>query len=388
MKKVLFFLILFFSCVYGAEIIQNVGISKYAVLEVINNRTPIRDNYDEHANRISHLFKDTILFADKQTKNYYRVELAPNKYAWINKKDIEVQSIIPEKRYENVEKLLFKTDKSKYQLKIITPQKSAYTLIEDGNNLKFSLYDNRYDPLEVKVSNLSNNFYISDKFEDSLNIYFKNDKQLFGYSLDPIENGYLLTVKRPPKINKRKPLKGIKVVIDPGHGGCEKGVVAFGLEEKDINLQISKILKRELRKKGAKVYITRKKDKQVPLYSRVDFAKEKHADILLSIHQNALPNPKDIDKKHGVGTYYYNKQSYNLANAIQTKLLSATGFMDDKVNYRSFALTRPTDQLSVLIECGYLIYKPEADKLIDKDFQRKIAKAIAEGCEDCLRKNY
>ena len=62
--------------------------------------------------------------------------------------------------------------------------------------------------------------------------------------------------------------------------------------------------------------------------------------------------------------------------------------MDDKVNNRSFALTRPSEQLSVLIECGYLIYKPEADKLIDKKFQKMIAQAIVKGCEDCLRENY
>lgn len=388
MKKALIVLLLILGPICNAEKIQDVGIAKYAVLEVNQDRTPIRIDYNEDAHRISHLFKETILFADKQTKDYYRVELEPNKYVWVNKKYVEVQGIIPEKRYDSVKKLLFKTEKDKYYVKITTPQKSAYTLSENGNNLIFKLFDNRYDPVEVKISNLSNNFNLSNKFEDLLNIYFQNDKKLFGYGIQPFEDGYILTVKRPPEINKKKPLKGIKVVVDPGHGGCEKGASAFGFEEKDINLQISKLLKKELKKRGAKVYMTRKKDKQVPLYDRVDFALEKNADILLSIHQNALPNPKDINKKHGVGTYYYNNQSKALATAIQNRLLNATGFMDDKVNYRSFALTRPTEQLSVLIECGYLIYKPEADKLIDKNFQKKIVKAIAEGCEDCLKNNY
>jgi len=388
MKKILLALLLLFSCSFAVEKLENVGISKYAVLEVNQDRAPIRDNCDEFANRLSHLYKDTVLFADKQTKNYYRVELKPNKYAWINKKFVEVQGIIPDKRYQGIEKLIFDTQKHKYQVKIITPQKSAYTLDEDGDNLKFQLFDNRFDPVEVKISNLTKRFKLSNKFEDELNIDFYNDKKLFGYGLEPIDEGYLLNIKRPPKINKKKPLRGIKVVVDPGHGGDEYGAQAFGLREKDINLEISKILRKELRKRGARVYITRKKDKKVPLYDRVDFAKEKKADILLSIHQNALPNPKDIDKKHGVGTYYYNNESKALATTIQNRLLEATGFMDDKVNYRSFALTRPTEQLSVLIECGYLIYKPEADKLINKDFQKLIAKAIVKGCEDCLRENY
>ena len=388
MKKLLVFILLIFNFAYAAEKLENVGISKYAVLEVNENRVPIRNDYNENASRVSHLFKDTVLFADKQTKNYYRVELEPNNYAWINKKFVEVQGIIPEKRFEGIEKLIFKTDKDKYELKIVTPQKSAYTLVENGNNLKFNLFDNRFDPIQVKISDLSDKFKLSDKLEDEFRFDFNNDEKLFGYAIKAIDEGYILNIKRAPKINKKKPLKNIKIVIDPGHGGCENGVVSFGIKEKDVNLQISKLLRKELKKRGAIVYMTRKKDKQVYLYDRVDFADEKEADILLSIHQNSLPNPKEVDKKHGVGTYYYNKQSLALASSIQKSLLEATGFQDDKVNHRSFALTRPTNQLSVLIECGYLIYKQEADKLTDKKFQKLVAKAIAKGCEDCLRENY
>ena len=240
MKKVLFTLLLLSACCFAAEKLQDVGIAKYAVLEVNADRTPIRDNYDEYATRLSHLFKDTVVFADKQTKNYYRIELEENKYAWINKKFVEVQGIIPEKRFEGVEKLLFDTQKNKYQIKIVTPQKSAYTFVEDGNDLKFKLYDNRFDPVETKVSNLSSRFSLSNKFEDSLSINFKNDKKLFGYGIELTDDGYILNIKRPQKINRKKPLKGIRVVLDPGHGGSEYGACAFGLREKDINLQISK----------------------------------------------------------------------------------------------------------------------------------------------------
>jgi N-acetylmuramoyl-L-alanine amidase len=328
------------------------------------------------------------MFADKQTENYYRVELEENKYAWVNKKFVEVEGVIPEKRYEGIKKLLYRETKNKYQIKVVTPQKSAYTLIEDNDNLKFQLFDNRFDPVEAKIATLPSRFKISNKYEDEVKIDFYNDRKLFGYGVEATDDGYIINIKKPPSINKKRPLKHIKVVVDPGHGGDEYGAVSFGLREKDINLQIAKILKKELRKRGAKVYITRTKDKKVPLYDRVDFALKKDADILLSIHQNALPDPKKINEKHGVGTYYYNQESLPLATAIQNRLLQATGFMDDKVNYRSFALTRPTEQLSVLIECGYLIYKPEADKLINKDFQKLIAKAIVKGCEDCLREDY
>ena len=55
---------------------------------------------------------------------------------------------------------------------------------------------------------------------------------------------------------------------------------------------------------------------------RITFAKEKNSDILLSIHQNSLPNRKDINIKHGVGTYYYHNQAKPLAEHIQNNLLN------------------------------------------------------------------
>ena len=224
--------------------------------------------------------------------------------------------------------------------------------------------------------------------ENELNLKFLNKKPLFGYDIEKTDFGYVVSIKKPPHINQTKPLKNITITLDPGHGGIEKGACAFGLEEKAINLQIAKILRKELKKRGAKVYLTRTKDKQVNLYDRITFAKAKNSDILLSIHQNSLANPKDIDKKHGVGTYYYHPQAKPLADKIQEELVNSTKFRDDNVNYASFALTRPTSQLSVLIECGYIIKHDEAKKLIDKKFQKLIAKAITKGCENYLKESF
>ncbi len=388
MKKIFLLLILLFSPVFANSDLQDVGIAKYAVLEALADNTPLREKPDENAKRISHLFKDSVLFADKQNDKYYRIDLNNNNYAWINKKLVEVQAIIPEKRFENIEKISFKENKKKYQFNIETNSISAYEFKEKNNNLDFTLFDNRYDPTEIKVDKINKKFTLPKAIENDFKIQYENDKPIFGYDISKDEKGYLIEIKKAPLINAKKPLKHRIVVVDPGHGGCEKGACAFNLEEKKLNLQISKKLKKELKRKGAKVYLTRTKDKQVDLYKRVEFAKEKQADLLLSIHQNSLPNPKYVDKKHGVGVYYYNDFSYPLANKIQDNLLIATNFKDDKVNHASFVLTRPTAQPSVLIECGYIIRKEEALKLADKKFQKIIAKAIAKGCEEYLREAF
>lgn len=388
MKKWILILALITMQGVMANELQDVGIAKYAVLEVLDDNTPLRLKDSEYSARLTHLFKNAVLFADKQNENYFRVELKENDFAWINKKFVEVQAIIPEKRFDNINKITFKNEKNNYKALIQTPSQSAFIVKEEGNNLNFTLFDNRYDPILTKISNKNHRFILNEKIDNELNLKYLNNSPLFGYNVEKTEEGYLLSIKKAPCINKNKPLNNIVVTLDAGHGGCEKGAVAFGLEEKKINLQIVKLLKKELRKKGAKVYLTRTRDKQVSLGDRIAFAKEKQSDILLSIHQNSLANPTEIDKKHGVGTYYYHPQSQPLAQKIQDNLLIATNFKDDKVNHASFALTRPTSQISVLIECGYIIRKEEADKISNKKFQKVIAKAITKGCEEYLKESF
>lgn len=385
-KKLLLpiFLISFLNINCLAQSLKNVGISKYAVLEVKQDNCPIREKDNESAKRITHLFQNVVLFADKQNDNYYRVELSDKNYAFVNKKFVEVQAVIPEKRFENIKKITFKNTKNKYQLKFELPSYSPFMFKEQGNKLSFLLFDNRFDPTEVEIADLAENFSFPQKIDNNFDIEYKNEKPLFGYDVEKYEKGYILSVKKPPKINPKKPLKNIRIVVDPGHGGVEKGACAFDLEEKTINLEISKKLRNELKKKGAKVFLTRNKDKQVGLYERTAFAKEKDADILISIHQNSLPNRADIVKKYGTGTYYYHPQAKMLAESIKNNLVLATDFRDDGVNYASFVLNRPTLPVSVLVECGYIIRKEEADKLTDKKFQKRIAKAITKGVEEYL----
>lgn len=385
------FLLLNFAS-FAQDDLKDVGISKYAVLETTQNNTAIRFSPDENAKRVTNLYKDTVLFADKQNKNYYRVEFEkiPNKpdYYWVNKKYAEIQGIIPEKRFEEIEKITFLDKKDRYQIEILSKTKSAFVLKKAPNTLDFTLYDNHFDPTNTKIAHFSDNFKISNKIENKLEISYKTNEPFFGYGVNETEGGYVYTIKKAPKINYKKPLKNIKVVVDPGHGGKEKGACANGLEEKTLNLQISKKLQKELKKAGAKAYLTRKKDVTLPLYDRIDFAKEKDADILISVHQNSLPNIKQVDKKHGVGTYYYNDDSKNLAKHIEQSLIIMTGFRNDGVNYASFALTRPTDFISVLVECGYIIKKDEALKLADKKFQKRVAKGIVKGIKDYLREEF
>ena len=168
MKKTLILLLLSVLPAFASEELQDVGISKYAVLEVLKDNTPLREKADEFATRVTHLFKDAVLFADKQNDKYYRVELKDGKYVWVNKKHVEVQAVIPEKRFDNIEKVSFKEEHDRYIAKINTPSKSAFIFKEDGNNLDFTLFDNRFDPTEAEVKNKENNFKFANLISNEL----------------------------------------------------------------------------------------------------------------------------------------------------------------------------------------------------------------------------
>ncbi len=380
------------SSPYDAQTTKSVGIAKYAVLEIIEDWAPIRLKPDENSKRITHLFKGAVLFSDSQIKEYYRIELEKTKgkpdYYWISKKFVEVQGVIPEKRFEDIEKITFKNETNRYDIYIKTNTKGAFIIEDKPTGLDFTLYDNHFDPTGTKIIGKKSQFSLSDKIENKLEIKYSTKKPLFGYKVQNYEDGYIYTIKKPPSISNRRPLKNLIVVVDPGHGGIEKGACAFHLEEKTLNLQISKKLAHELRKRGAKVFLTRKNDEKIGLYERIDFAKEKNADIFISIHQNSLPNTKYLAKKHGVGTYYYNNQSKLMAQNVENSLVQNTGFRFDGVNNASFAVIRPTDFISILVECGYIIKADEAEKLADKKFQKVIAKSIVEGAENYLREAF
>lgn len=91
-----------------------------------------------------------------------------------------------------------------------------------------------------------------------------------------------------PSTNSNPPKKTFTVVIDPGHGGDKFGAVGRRSKEKEIVLEVSQILKKELEDKLAiNVILTRNTDVDVPFRTRSEIANKNHADIFISIHANS-----------------------------------------------------------------------------------------------------
>ena len=191
------------------------------------------------------------------------------------------------------------------------------------------------------------------------------------------------------------PLQDTIIMVDPGHGGRDSGTYYGEILEKDINLEISKVLEEELTKNGAIVYMTRKRDidlssiydsakKRGDLYRRLLMIKEKKSDLYISIHINWYQNTS----MKGAEVLYnsINKNNEKLARSIMKE------FKTDLESTRTIKTTdlymyRNTTTPGVLIECGYLSNPVERNLLRDKKYQQKISKSIVKGITNYLKKN-
>ena len=324
-------------------------------------------------NRMAHLQRNVPLIVDGENRGFYRVVLAENKFGWISKADV-------------------KTFVDDFALN--PAELSGYDYIDSEDYFTFVFHLSRQvpfgmvegDPFLMKFYNIKDypdNTYIMDfPVKDAL-----SGRKLIGYSGEYQGNDFVLKIRKPIITNDKKPLKGITIAVDAGHGGSEVGAVGcLGHKEKDITLLIAKNLEAELKKRGAHVVMTRSNDIYTGLKERVNIANKQDSAVFISIHGNALPDGMDPNKISGTSIYYYYNQAKPLADILINTITSQLGTNNDKVRQESFAVVRNTNALSILIETAYLINTDDNAKLINPEFQKQCAKAIADGLEEYFSK--
>jgi N-acetylmuramoyl-L-alanine amidase len=206
--------------------------------------------------------------------------------------------------------------------------------------------------------------------------------QQWGYKLRYDNTTLVLALRHPPTIKRerRNPLSGIKILLDPGHGGKESGAIGpNGYTEKEVNLVVSKLLRDELVKLGATVVMTRDTDVEVSLSDRMAMIHREAPAIALSIHYNALPDSGDAENTKGIGTFWYHPQAHSLAVFMHNYLVKRLNRPSYGVFWNNLALTRPHAAPSVLLELGFMINPEEFEWLTNPQEQQKLSKALADG---------
>ena len=222
------------------------------------------------------------------------------------------------------------------------------------------------------------------------------------------------------------------IIIDPGHGGKDPGTSYQGkLNEKDIVLNFSKVLKEKLINDGYRVFLTREIDKFIKLNDRVEFAKKKGADLFISIHADASKkdnvrgfsvytlSEKKMDKEaekvanlENKGSVFSrkgliginltqsrniiedwqikqafkraNRSSFEFAEILVNNVKKKSKLLNRPHRYAGFAVLKSPNYPSVLVELGFITNDKDRNNLRSKNWQSILANKFV----DAINENY
>src|SRR5437588_2452004 len=188
--------------------------------------------------------------------------------------------------------------------------------------------------------------------------------------------GACATGRRPSEPVAKDTSKSFStVVVDAGHGGKDNGAYRkFGGAEKIATLDVATRLARKLRESDLKIVMTRSTDIFIPLEQRVAIENAQKNSIFVSIHFN------DSRRRgiHGFETYYHSANSVDLANRIQSKLMTIPHSANRGVHAANFRVLRLAKYPAVLVECGFLSNRLEGGEARDAEYRETLADRIAE----------
>jgi N-acetylmuramoyl-L-alanine amidase len=220
---------------------------------------------------------------------------------------------------------------------------------------------------------------------DAATVRIRPHLPLWGYKAFYAPDGALvLRVREPPRIDPANPLRGLRIVVDPGHppGGATGPT---GLTEAEANLGISLRLAEQLRIRGAEVLMTRTTHTEVSLAARVEMATAWDADILVSVHNNAFPEGVNPFRRHGTSTYYFHPFSAALSSALNGEIQASTQIRDLGAIRGNLALVRPTWMPSALTESLFMPIPQQEAALRNPIFLEALAAAHVRGLERFAR---
>lgn len=180
-------------------------------------------------------------------------------------------------------------------------------------------------------------------------------------------------------------LVGKTIVIDPGHGGTDHGVVVpdgpLRWTESDLAFDLATRLEGRLAAVGMRVYLTRGPAPANPISgaARAELANSLNADLLISLHLDGHASPA----AQGVASYHYGTGNgvtstvgERLANLVQREVVVRTGLRDCRTHAKTWELLRLTRMPAVRVDLGYLTSPVDRERLIDPHFREQVVESI------------
>ena len=270
-------------------------------------------------------------------------------------------------------------------LRIPLSQRVPFQVLETERNLTIKFYGavGDVDWVRYGSDSLVQRLSWNQTGRDELTFSVDLAQPVWGYRTRWSRNDLMLEIRRPPRINHKRPLKDRVIALDPGHPPLG-ATGPTGLREAEANLAVALQLKTLLQAAGARVVLTRTADTAVDLWSRVALADSSGAELLVSIHNNALPDGVNPFTNNGTSVFYNQPRSMPLAADIQRALVHRLKLPDLGISRADLAVVRPTWMPAVLCEGMFLILPEQEMLLRSTRGQRLYARGVLEGIREFL----
>ena len=176
-------------------------------------------------------------------------------------------------------------------------------------------------------------------------------------------------------------LRGKRIVVDPGHGGPDRGVVVAGVAEADLMWDLARRLVGRMAATGMDAMLSRQENTCPAEIDRAAFANNAQADLVLSLHTDASYSMH----AQGLATFHFGGSGATstvgeaLAGFIHRELLIRTAMFDCRSQARTWELLRLTAMPTVRVEVGYLTHLGDRSRLLDPAFRDVVAEGILVG---------
>jgi N-acetylmuramoyl-L-alanine amidase len=370
----------------GLGKIEILAPTQLGVAEIASESGVTRTGPSTDYSRLTPLPKGTMASVTGKEGEWLRLDYG----AWINSKETTIISgaVAPQTVIRSVGyRQLAEATEMRFPLETAVP-----VSVEQGNNsFILTLYNTtaQTDTIRLDDDHLISRLDWQQVSPTQVKYTFNLKKlQQWGYKLRYDNTTLVLTLRHPPQLknSKRLPLSGIKIVLDPGHGGKESGASGpTGYLEKDVNLVVSKLLRDELAKRGAIVVMTRDDDQDVSLVQRQEIINKQEPTISLSIHYNFLPDNSNTANTRGLVSFWYHPQAHNPTVFLHNYLVNKLPQPSFGVFWNNLALTRPSAAPAVLLEFRFMNNANEFEEIVNPQQQQKIAKTLADGVTEWVK---
>jgi N-acetylmuramoyl-L-alanine amidase len=272
-------------------------------------------------------------------------------------------------------------------LRVPLPARVPFRVDERDRTLRLLLYGIQADMDFMQYGppdSLITRIWFEQPTEEEMAIDVNLARPVWGYRARWSGSTLSLEIRRPPAIDRAHPLRGRRIAVDPGHPPLG-AVGPTGVREPNVTLAVGQKVQRLLTAAGATVIMLRTNEQPIELAPRVMHAERADAELLVSIHANALPDGVNPFVNNGTSVYYFQPHSVGLARALDRALVRQFGYRDLGIGRADLALARPTWMPAALCEGLFLMLPDQEAVLASEQGQWRYARGIVQGLRDFLR---